>query len=245
MGIKFMKFHMLPWCFQMMGSHISCVQFPTKPPLGTVKLIQSDGVVKIYHKPVHASDLMLQFPKHLICDGDSFFIGQKIPALSEKDELKLGHKYFLLPKHFFQSVLSFVSLASFASDQISPSPSGSSPDLMARRKTFVKKAANCRPFDIHKAPNGGLQIRVSDEFIAKLMESGSNGEEEERFRGKVCTSRELQKDYMQLVRSRPWRPKLETIKESDRERKRLVGSFGIRRRKKTQQRGPGKKLQRS
>ncbi|XP_068661252.1 uncharacterized protein [Aristolochia californica] len=238
MGIKFLSVHTFPWCFHVMGNHFSCVHQVSSDPSGrTVKLIKSDGLVKIYNRPVNAAELMLEFPKHLICHSDSFLIGKKIPALSEKDELKLGHKYFLLPKHFFQSVLSFVTIASFAS---APSTSSLPNDAASSKKAFLKKAATCKPFEVHKTPSGTLQIRVSDEFIAQLMEEGRLGEEEEKsegsdvLKGKVCTTPQLQKDYTQLVgcrRSIQWKPKLETI--SEKERKRL-GAFGIKKRRKSQ-----------
>ncbi|XP_010249366.1 PREDICTED: uncharacterized protein LOC104591916 [Nelumbo nucifera] len=235
MGIKLFNFHMIPWCFHLMGNYVSCVQLPSETPVETIKLIKSDGLVKIYHRPINVSELMLEFPKHLVCHSDSFYIGQKIPALSENDELKLGHKYFLLPKHFFQSVLSFVTIASFASF---PSQSSSSSNIS--KHEFVKKAANCQPFDFQKTPSGSLQIRVSDEFISKLMIEGKikddQGEDDNHSKSKnrVCTTPQLQKDYTQLVgsRSRQWKPKLEPIRESER---RKLSSFSMKRRKTAHQ----------
>ncbi|CAN6464569.1 unnamed protein product [Victoria cruziana] len=244
MGVKFLNLQMLSWCFQVMGSHrASCLQLPADPssPVRTVKLIRSDGVVKVYHHPVTASELMIEFPKHLICHSDSFYIGQKIPALSADEELQLGHKYFLLPKHFFQSVLSFVTLASLASSS-------------------SKNVVGIRPFDISKTAEGSLRIRVSDEFIAKLVEEGKVKEEEEGtenqtrgerqnqvhpINGKVCTTAELQKDYTQLVRcrSQQWKPKLETIRESEKKISRLGKRFGIKRKKKGRSKGPQKSCQ--
>eukprot|EP00268_Persea_americana_P055657 TRINITY_DN6489_c4_g1_i1.p1 TRINITY_DN6489_c4_g1~~TRINITY_DN6489_c4_g1_i1.p1 ORF type:complete len:268 (-),score=53.15 TRINITY_DN6489_c4_g1_i1:250-1053(-) len=236
MGIKFLSFHTIPWCFHVMGNHITCIHHlpHPDPPLHTVKLIQPDGHVKIYDRPIAASQLILEFPKHLICHSDSFFIGQKIKALSETDELKLGHKYFLLPKHVFQSVLSFVTIASFAT---SPSLNNSN------KASFVKRAASCRPFDILKTPSGTLQIRVSDEFISNLIEEGRMSEEEEslnKSKGRVCTTPELEKDYTRLVgcrRSREWKPKLETIKEKEKKKHR---SFGMKRKEKGQSPSNGK-----
>lgn len=77
-----------------------------------------------------------------------------------------------------------------------------------------------------------MQVRVSDEFLEKVAEE----EEEERRLRRVCTTQELEKDYKQLVRckSRQWRPKLETIRESDRKRgvRALKAFGGIKRRKK-------------
>ncbi|XP_031490627.1 uncharacterized protein LOC116257783 [Nymphaea colorata] len=237
MGVKFWNLQMISWCFQVMGSHGSCLQLPDHMPAEprTVKLIRSDGVVKVFHRPVRASELMLEFPKHLICHSDSFYIGQKIPALSADEDLQLGHKYFLLPQHFFQSVLSFVTLASFASSS----------------SRLVKNVAGIRPFEILKKPGGSLQIRVSDEFISKLIEGDNVKDEEEASvkeqpKGKVCTTPALQKDYTQLVgyRSQQWKPKLETIRELEKNGSRFGGAFGIKRRKRVVPKG-AQKLQKS
>ncbi|XP_044461151.1 uncharacterized protein LOC123192605 [Mangifera indica] len=232
MGIKLLNLQMIPWCLHFLGNPISCLQLQSEQSSGrTIKLIKSDGLVKIYDHPIHVSELMMEFPKHLVCRSDSFYIGQKIPALSGSDQLQLGHKYFLLPKHCFQSVLSFLTIASFASPQAQSSSAKS-------RNAFLKKAASCQPFDIQKSPSGCGRIRVSDEFISQLMEEGiikEEDEEEETFKSKICTTAQLQKDYTQLVgSSRQWKPKLETIKEKE---KRRLSSFGIKRRKKSQSKG--------
>ncbi|GKV47175.1 hypothetical protein SLEP1_g54093 [Rubroshorea leprosula] len=230
MGMKLLNLQMIPWCFQLLGNHISCLQFQPEPPLATIKLVKSDGMVKIYNRPIHVSELMAEFPRHMVCRSDSLYIGQKIPALSEDDQLQLGHNYFLLPKHFFQSVLSFVTVASLAKQS---------------RNSFLKKAVACQPLDIQKTPSGCPRIRVSDEFITQLIEEGrmkaedDNKEAEEQcsaFRNRVCNTPQLQKDYTQLVVSRcHWKPKLETIKETE---KRKISSFGMKRRKKSQSQRP-------
>jgi hypothetical protein len=246
--IKYFNLQMKPRCFHLMGAHVSCMQLQPEPesepepPVRTIKLIKSDGLVKIYHRPIHASELMVEFPKHLVCRSDSIYIGQKIPALSEDDQLQLGHKYFLLPKHFFQTVLSFVTVASFASSQQHES-SPLQPSLISKdsRIAFLKKAAACEPFDIQKTPSGCLRIRVSDEFISQLLEQRKMREEEKSESSSssvVCTTPQLQKEYAQLVGSRLWKPKLETIKET--EKKRKLSSFGMKRRKKSQSKGPQK-----
>ncbi|XP_042499243.1 uncharacterized protein LOC122077373 [Macadamia integrifolia] len=255
MWIKFLSLHMIPWCFHLrvMRTNLSCLQQQQqqrrrrrrrrghqlkpeesveKDSSSSIKLIKLDGLVKIYHQPIHASQLMLEFPKHLVCHSESFYIGQKIPALSEEDELQPGHKYFLLPKHFFQSVLSFVTIASFAAS----SPSSSSSNSYSSKQAFLKRAAaaaSCQPFDIKRTPSGSLQIRVSDEFISKLMEEGKTKEEgihRNETKGGVCNTPQLQKDYEQLVGYRQWKPKLETIRESERRRK--LSSFGMKRLRK-------------
>lgn len=240
--IKFFNLQTIPWCFHLLGSPVSCIQLRPEPEAAvpTIKLIKSDGFVKIYHRPIHVSQLMVEFPKHLVCRADSFYIGQKIPALSEDDELQLGHKYFLLPKHFFQSVLSFVSIASFASSLPESTPlSQSSLISKQSRNVFLKKAAACQPFDIQKTPSGCLRIRVSDEFISQLIEEGKtiedrNNESSGNSKSIVCTTPQLQKEYAQLVGSRQWQPKLETIREAE---KRKFSSFGIKRRKKSIRKG--------
>ncbi|KAF5726610.1 hypothetical protein HS088_TW22G00290 [Tripterygium wilfordii] len=231
MGIKFFSLQMVPWaCFHLMSNDVACGQIQPEPPR-SIKLIDSNGEVKIYTRPIPASELMIQFPKHLVCHSDSFYIGQKIPALAESDLLQLGHNYFLLPTQFFQSVLSFVNIAAFASAKTTPH--------LPFRNALMKKAATCRPFDIQKSPSGCLRIRVTDEFISQLMEEGDaveNGEagcEEETTKSAgVCNSPQLKKEYKQLVRYRQWKPTLETIRESKEKRK--LSSFGMKRRKKSQ-----------
>ncbi|XP_038704653.1 uncharacterized protein LOC120000600 [Tripterygium wilfordii] len=224
---------MVPWsCFQLMTNHVACGQIQPEPPAAppTIKLIDSNGSVKIYTRPIHASELMTQFPKHLICRSDSFYIGRKIPALAESDLLQFGHNYFLLPTKFFQSVLSFVNIAAFASAKTTPH--------QPFQNALMKKAATCTPFDIQKSPSGCLRIRVTDEFISQLMEEGDaaeNGEagcEEETTKSSVCNTAQLKKEYKQLVRSRQWKPKLDTIIETQEKRK--LSSFGMKRRKKSQ-----------
>lgn len=239
MGIRFLNLHIVPVCFHLLGNHMSSTHLRPKSQVETVKLMKSDGLVRIYDRPVHVSELMLEFPKHLVCRSDSFYIGQKIPALSENDQLQLGQKYFLLPKHCFQSVLSFVTIASFnSSSSLQPSSS-----LRDSRTALLKKAATCQPFDIQKSSSGGLRIRVSDEFISQLMEEGRTRDVEEEGSssseqtGKVCTTAQLQKDYTLLVGSRPWKPTLDTIKEKE---TRKLSSFGLKRRKTSQSKGTQK-----
>jgi hypothetical protein len=62
-------------------------------------------------------------------------------------------------------------------------------------------------------------------------------------KSRVCTTPQLEKDYTQLVGSRQWKPKLETIKEN--EKRRLSSSFGMKRRKKSQSKVTQKSTHRS
>ncbi|XP_021900246.1 uncharacterized protein LOC110816390 [Carica papaya] len=204
------RLQIIPWCLHLIGSQNSCFQLPAAPPPATIKLIKSDGMVNIYDRPVYVSELMMEFPKHMVCRSGSFYIGQKIPALSEHDQLQFGQKYFLLPTHLFHSVLSFVTIASFTQS----------------RNSLLKKTASCsKPFDIQKTPSGCLRIRVSDDFIWQLMQQGRITQEDDEMGGSsngvVCTTAQLQKDYSQLVGSRQWKPKLETIREKGEKRKKL------------------------
>lgn len=195
-----------------------------------IKLIHySDGVVKIYHRPIIVSEVLVDFPKHLVCRSDSFYIGQKIPPLSDDDHLQLGHKYFLLPSSFFHSVLSFVTIASFFSH------SNNNSNNKNKTRFVNNAAAACQtPFDIQRTPSGCLRIRVSDEFISKLLEQGTNPKTLHRPEspplplGKICTTQQLAKDYTQLVRTRQWKPKLETICES---KKKGISHFGLKKAK--------------
>lgn len=190
-----------------------------------VKVIKSDGVVDIYRKPIRALELMHQFPDHLVCHSHSFFIGRKIPPVSPKHKLQLGHTYFVLPLHLFQTVLSFVTVASsFSSLNNNSNNSGPS-------KAFL--LGTCQVFEIRKAPSGSLQVRVSDEFVSKLIQQEKKIEDIVKIQYSaetptICTTSELQRDYTQLVSYRQWKPKLETIKES----KKNKLSFGIKRRNK-------------
>ncbi|XP_010910218.1 uncharacterized protein [Elaeis guineensis] len=228
MGLKSLSLQMIPWCFHVVGATCRPAldgeddddgYLPDNPkhsssPAGPVRVIGSDGRVRIYDRPVGAAEVMKDNPRHLVCRSDSFFIGQRVPPLAAGDQLQPGHSYFLLPSHFFHSVLSFVTLAASFADS-------------------TKKPPLLRPFDIHKTPAGALQIRVSDEFLDRLRMEEEEMEEMERRGRRVCTTEALEKDYRQLVRSRSWKPKLETIRESERKRRSRGLTFGgIRRRKK-------------
>lgn len=62
-------------------------------------------------------------------------------------------------------------------------------------------------------------MRVSDEFLEKMVLKQEDDEKKKREVLRVCSTVELEKDYKQLVRckSKHWKPKLETIKESSTE----------------------------
>ncbi|GMI98110.1 hypothetical protein HRI_003480300 [Hibiscus trionum] len=216
MGIKLVN----PWWLRLLSNHFSCLHHHNnhrERPRRTLKVINCDGQVKIYDRPVHVAELLNQFPKHMICRSDSFYIGKKIPPLPMDDELRLGHDYFLLPQQVFQSALSFVTIASFTNSRL------------------VKNAAASQPFHVEKSESGSLRLRVSDEFIRELMEESKTKDgDEESCSGRVCTTPQLQKQYALLVGSarHNWKPKLETIKEKKKRRRKILG-FGLKRKNKS------------
>ncbi|KMZ60429.1 hypothetical protein ZOSMA_5G02970 [Zostera marina] len=200
MGIKSLRLQMLASCFRVMG--LGNDEMTTNK--GSVNLIRWDGKVEVYDRAVEVSEITKEFPNYLVCHSESFCIGQKVPALSDKDKLHMGETYFVLPSHFFQSVLSFVNIATSFS---------SSADKKCAMLPMISM------FDIHKSPTGSLQMRFSDDSIQKLVD-GEREEEEEgeanHSRSKLCTSLALKKEYKQLVRLRSlqWKPKLDRITET-------------------------------
>ncbi|KAL7094157.1 hypothetical protein ACP275_11G084300 [Erythranthe tilingii] len=198
MGMSSKINQMMTASFPRCIHRISCVHLPPDDDgekgsrrhgsaAATIKLIKSDGGVEIYDRPIKAWEVMEEFPKHMVCRSDSFYIGQKTPALSHRDRLLPGHYYFLLPANFFQSALSFAT-------------------FLRCRSAFA--AGRTRPpFELEKSPCGGLRIKVIDEMILK------NNKEEGKVIG-VCTTPQLRKDYDLLVgRRHHWKPKLDTISE--------------------------------
>ncbi|EXC11223.1 hypothetical protein L484_000776 [Morus notabilis] len=172
-------------------------------PNSTVKLIFFDGTTRILTRKKHiAGEIMFEFPDRMVCPADSFFIGHPVPALGIHDELLPGHTYFVLPiDRFACGVLSAASLAAFKNKaNTGPINFGDS------------------PFEYLRGSNGRVLIKVSPEFITRLItrgnEIGSNGSPSNNC-GFLCSTPELQKHYEQLVGSKDqiWSPKLETISE--------------------------------
>eukprot|EP01018_Ginkgo_biloba_P037648 Gb_26414 [translate_table: standard] len=196
-----------------MGNHFSCIALTSQNKGPSIKLICSDGRTRTLEEPQNAGELMSNYPEHIVCHADSFYIGQQVPALSADAELKVGETYFLLPKKWFGCVLSAASLASIAASKVA------SRSASAAKRSPLSTVS--QPFAIESRINGGaLQFKVSPEFIAKLLEDGKFRDSEAIGSSKpfLCNTPDLQKDYGQLVKSRSqhWRPKLETIREIDR-----------------------------
>jgi len=208
-----------------MGNHICCLTVGNHKE--TIQLVLSDGTVQILHKPLCVAEIIQEFPQHLVCHSDSFYIGKKTPTLSAKEQLKVGNKYFLLTRHFFQSPLSLLSLASLiSSPPPTKSPLTSTACLSAPLRRIERASAFCQPFEIQKTDVGGLRIRVCPEFISKLMDGArldaderrsSVGRDSAEDESRLLNTPELRKAYAQLVKCRAqcWRPKLESIREND------------------------------
>ncbi|KAF6995668.1 hypothetical protein CFC21_012123 [Triticum aestivum] len=151
-----------------------------------------------------AGDVTAEAPDHLVCSGDSFFIGLPIPALPPGEELRAGRTYFVLPAARFSScqALTAASLAS-----LSPAP------------TKVSLAGESSPFEYVTGADGMALIRVLPEFIEKVITSDGGGDKKcgAAAPEQLCSTPELRKHYMQLVgarQQRPWSPGLETISEA-------------------------------
>ena len=168
-----------------------------------------------------AGDVTAAVPDHLVCSGDSFFIGLPIPALPPSEQLLAGRTYFVLPAARFSScqVLTAASLAS-----LSPAPT----------KVSLAGGASS-PFEYVTGDDGMALIRVLPEFIEKVITCGGGGGGKSKCGAvapdQLCSTPELRKHYMQLVgtrQQRPWSPGLETISEARKTRRmtspvRLIG----------------------
>ncbi|KAI3518311.1 hypothetical protein L1887_06890 [Cichorium endivia] len=156
-----------------------------------------------------AGELMFEFPDTMVCDADCFFIGHPVPALSIDDELNPGQTYFVLPLDIFSSkTLSASSISALVA-------------LTPKRTPINFKVC---PFEYIKGSNGRVLIKVSSEFMTRILtrRGGSDDQESESesgsanaVQGFLCSTPELKKQYEQLVGSKDqtWSPKLETISE--------------------------------
>eukprot|EP01018_Ginkgo_biloba_P037651 Gb_11824 [translate_table: standard] len=217
-----------------MGNHLACIAVNPVNNMTTIKLVYGDGRIRIMQDPLVAGEVMLEHPHYFVCHADSFYIGQRIPALCAHDELKMGHTYILLPKKAFGSVLSASSLASLAASKTA-SPIHTSLELGRPASSVIKRSPprilSQAPFEIRKTVDGRVQVKVSVEFIAKILEDGSLPQSETSHnRFSLCNTPELQKDYGQLVkcRSQHWRPKLDTIREIEKGNKRFRFYFQMK-----------------
>ncbi|KAJ4978797.1 hypothetical protein NE237_009577 [Protea cynaroides] len=165
-----------------------------------VKLVFWEGTTKILTGDRVAGEIMFEYPERMVCHAGSFYIGQPIPALAIGDELITGETYFVLPiERFACKMFSASSLVAFAS---SPKPA-------------PINFRNC-PLQYIKGESGRVSIRVSPEFILKiLLGSGEEKGCSSPANSSLCSTPELQKHYVRLVGSKDqtWSPRLDTISE--------------------------------
>lgn len=174
-----------------MGNVISpyCCQLSSS---STVKLIFYGGKTRVVSAgKALAGKIMFEFPDHMVCHADSFFIGHPIPVLAIDDELITGETYFVLPLDCFTSnVLSASSLAT-----LRRSFSCGSKPAAVNFKDF--------PFEHVKGTNGKVLIKVRPEFIIKLITRDQETGDEDSCslspsHGFLCSTPELKKHYDQL-----------------------------------------------
>ncbi|GJW28054.1 hypothetical protein Tco_0044929 [Tanacetum coccineum] len=187
----------------------------------SVKIISWDGKTRtLTGKRLLAGEIMFEFSDSMICHADSLFIGHPIPALAIDDELKLGQTYLVLPLDIFSSkTLSTSSISALVTHTSKRAP---------------VNFKEC-PFEYIKGSNGRVMIKVSSEFMARVLtrRSGYNDQENVSTSANttnefLCSTPELKKQYEQLVGSKDqtWSPNLETILEHNKTRYspyRLIG----------------------
>ncbi|KAJ0977524.1 hypothetical protein J5N97_012998 [Dioscorea zingiberensis] len=171
---------------------------------GPAKIVFWGGNTMFLPEKQLARELMFEYPDHMVCHADSFFIGHPLPILSLSDELRSSETYFVVPVDCFPcQTLTPASLAILASSCKGP----------------PVNFGQCS-FEYVKGENGRMLIKVPPEFLIRLFagdqeKRSSTGEDAEQT-SSLCSTPELRRHYAQLVgsRDRPWSPKLDTISEA-------------------------------
>ncbi|CAM8961686.1 unnamed protein product [Rhodiola kirilowii] len=172
----------------------------------STKLVFYDGSSRVLRGRKHvAGEIMFEFPDHMVCHADTFFIGHPIPALPISAKLEPNNLYFILPiDKFANRILSASSLSLL---QASNNNKPTSP---------IKFDHEQKPFEFVKGSNGRTLIKVVPEFIVRLitLTEDQGGGKDGTGGGFLCSTPELKKQYEQLVgKEMNWSPKLETISE--------------------------------
>ncbi|KAK3420854.1 hypothetical protein EUGRSUZ_G00484 [Eucalyptus grandis] len=79
-----------------------------------LKLIHVDGRLEEFTETMKASHFLSQNPNCFLCSSDSMFIDSIVPQIQEKEDLRLGQLYFLLPLSMSRAPLSLQELCSLA-----------------------------------------------------------------------------------------------------------------------------------
>nr|XP_017258373.1 PREDICTED: uncharacterized protein LOC108227633 [Daucus carota subsp. sativus] len=215
-----------------MGNAMVC--YNPNQRLSLIKLIFWEGTTRILtgKKTLMAGEIMFEFPDRMVCHADSFYIGQPIPALAIEEELLIGQTYFVLPIDCFPcnvlSASAFAALVALQEKRVFPTKlvAGSRSPLRTKPAISFKDTT----FEYIKGSNGRVLIKVSPEFMVKIMtivkENGNEqvmGNSPSSF---LCSTPELKKHYHMLIGSKGqmWSPKLDTISEC-----KIVSKFSPRR----------------
>lgn len=192
-----------------MGNRTSCSNWKSDEN-ATIRILHANGSIKLVKGPIKAGEFLQHYPGYWICHSEAFYIGKPIQGLPPREELKLGHTYFLLPRKSFQSALTVSTVASFISKVAATSAKQNTCTTMAQSN--VTAGMQAKPFKIVQRKGNSLQVKISANFLDDLVTENSCGAKRS-----LCNSYQLMEDYTKLVssRSRPWKPKLTTITESD------------------------------
>ena len=63
----------------------------------TVNVINVEGKLQRYKVGIKARDVLSQNPNCFMCSSESMYVGSLLPHVALREELKLGHLYFLIP----------------------------------------------------------------------------------------------------------------------------------------------------
>ncbi|GLJ05068.1 hypothetical protein SUGI_0010460 [Cryptomeria japonica] len=90
------KIDIFDFIFTDMGQFVSCSKLPDVNDNyeGTIKIVDSSGLVKEYLPPIVANDILIDYPKHFIFNAKDLQVCNPRPMTAE-DKLVQGNVYFL------------------------------------------------------------------------------------------------------------------------------------------------------
>ncbi|XP_068638674.1 uncharacterized protein [Aristolochia californica] len=86
-----------------MGNSASCS--PSIASARTIRVVFRDGRLEEYRRPLKAAELMLENPRHFVCDSNNLEEGQRVSGLAADEDLEPRQLYLLLPMDMLFSVL--------------------------------------------------------------------------------------------------------------------------------------------